>query len=78
MNNLERNIGLGHNSKELKLESFIILDPETQKPTGRIKLTKDIIDKYLIRKEITDQSGNLISFKVLDLAGIITNIGRII
>jgi len=50
MNNLERNIGLGHNSKELTLESFIILDPETQKPTGRIKLTKDIIDKYLIRR----------------------------
>ena len=63
MNNLERNIGLGHNSKELTLESFIILDPETQKPTGRIKLTKDIIDKYLIRKEITDKSGNLISFE---------------
>jgi len=63
MNNLDRNVGIGHNSKGLTLESFFIFDPQTQKATGRIKLTKEIIDNYLIRKEIKDKNGNLLSFE---------------
>lgn len=62
MNNIER-VGLGHNSKNITLESFLIIDPETNRSTGRIKLTNEIIDKYLIRKEIRDKNGDLKRFE---------------
>lgn len=62
MNNIER-VGLGHNSKSITLESFLIIDPQTNKSTGRIKLTSEIIEKYLLRKEIKDKNGDLIGFK---------------
>ena len=61
MNNIEK-VGFGHNSKNITLESFLIIDPQTNKSTGRIKLTPEIIEKYLVRKEIRDRNGNLKGF----------------
>jgi len=41
---------LGHNSNNKTLQDFVIIDPETGLSTGRIKITDEIMQKYLICK----------------------------
>ena len=41
---------LGHNSNSKSLQDFLIIDPETGRSTGRIKITDEIMRKYLVCK----------------------------
>ena len=41
---------LGHNSNSKSLQDFLIIDPETGRSTGRIKITDEIMRKYLACK----------------------------
>ena len=41
---------LGHNSNSKSLRDFLIIDPETGRSTGRIKITDEIMRKYLVCK----------------------------
>ena len=41
---------LGHNSNTKTLNDFVIIDPETGRSTGRIKITDEIMRKYLVCK----------------------------